>query len=120
MKPKILICDDEEGVRESYRLILEKDYDLVFASNGDEGIQAVKKEPVDLVILDIKMPKKSGVDALKEMKVARPNLKVIISTGYRSVEVAQEASRLGATEYLVKPFDSQTIYKLVKRLLFMQ
>ena len=117
MKPKILVCDDEEGVRESFRLILGQDYDLVFASNGEEGVKIVQNQPVELVLLDIKMPRKNGIDALKEMKAAREDLAVIMSTGYRSVEVAQEASRHGATEYVLKPFDRQKIQALVKKLL---
>jgi DNA-binding NtrC family response regulator len=115
MKPKILVCDDEEGIRESLKLILEKDYDVVFAESGDDAIMKMKASPMDMVILDIKMPKKDGLETLKELKKINPPAKVIIATGYKSVETAQEAIRLGAADYVVKPFDREKITKVVQR-----
>ena len=109
VKKRILICDDEEGVRESLKLILEDDYSLSFASNGSEAIEEVKNSPVDIVILDIKMPKMSGFDILKEIKKISPRVKVIIASGYKSVETAKEAMKLGASEYITKPFDSEKV-----------
>jgi YesN/AraC family two-component response regulator len=110
-----MVCDDEEGIRESLKLILEKDYDLTFAQNGDEAIQAMKTSPVDITILDIKMPKKDGLETLKELKKLSPSSKVIIATGYKSVDIAQEALNLGATDYVVKPFDRDKIRKVVQK-----
>jgi len=115
MRKNILICDDEEGVRESLNLILEKDYNLFFASNGPEAVAVVKSKPVDVVLLDIKMPRVNGFDVLKELKKTNPRLKIIIATGYKSVETAQEAVRLGASEYIVKPFDKQQVLKAVAK-----
>ena len=115
MKKSILICDDEEGIRESLKLILEKDYDLTFAQNGDEAIQMMKDSPTDITILDIKMPKKDGLETLKELKKISPSSKVIIATGYKSVEIAQEAISLGAMDYIVKPFDREKIRKVVQK-----
>lgn len=115
MKKSILVCDDEEGIRESFKLILEKDYHLIFASTGDEAIQKIQASPVDMVILDIKMPKKDGLETLKELKKLKPSAKVIIATGYKSVDTAQEAMRLGASDYVVKPFDRKTIAEAVKK-----
>lgn len=115
MKKRILVCDDEEGIRESFKLILEKDYDLTFANNGDEAIQAMKTTPADITILDIKMPKKDGLETLKELKKINPSSKVIIATGYKSVDIAQEAMGLGATDYVVKPFDRNKIIKVVQK-----
>lgn len=114
-KKKILICDDEEGIRESLKLILENDYDLIFAQNGDEAIQTMKASPVDITILDIKMPKKDGLETLKELKKISPSSKVIIATGYKSVDIAHEAMTLGATDYVVKPFDRDKIRKVVQK-----
>jgi len=115
MRKKILICDDEEGIRESLKLILEKDYDLEFAQNGDEAIKSVQSSPADLIILDIKMPKKDGLETLKELKRINPSSKVIIATGYKSVDIAQEAMNLGASDYVVKPFDRDKIRKVVQK-----
>ena len=71
MKKRILVCDDEEGIRESLKLILENDYDLDFAKNGDEAIQKMKSAPADITLLDIKMPKRDGLETLKELRKIR-------------------------------------------------
>lgn len=115
MRKTILICDDEEGIRESLKLILDKDYDVTFASSGDEAIQEAKINKPDIVILDIKMPKKDGLETLKELKKYSPSSKVIIATGYKSADIAQEAVRLGASDYIVKPFNRDSIVKLVQK-----
>ena len=115
MRKRILVCDDEEGIRESLKLILEKDYDLTFAQNGDEAIRAARTSPADITILDIKMPKKDGLETLKELKKLNPSSKVIIATGYKSVDIAQEAMSLGASDYVVKPFDREKIRKVVQK-----
>jgi DNA-binding NtrC family response regulator len=115
MKKTILICDDEEGIRESLRLILEKEYDLVFAGSGDEALRKIKDGHADIVILDIKMPKKDGLETLKELKKIDPASRVIIATGYKSVDIAQEAMRLGASDYVVKPFNRDDIRKAVEK-----
>jgi len=114
-RKRILICDDEEGIRESLNLILEKDYDISFASNGIEAIEHIGKNPTDLVILDIKMPKMDGIETLKQIKKAKPDIKVIIATGYKSVEAATEASKHGANDYIVKPFESKSVLEAVKK-----
>lgn len=115
MKKRILVCDDEEGIRESLKLILEKDYDLTFAQNGDEAVLAMKASPADITILDIKMPKKDGLETLKELKKVSPSSKVIIATGYKSVDIAQEALNLGASDYIVKPFDREKIKRVIQK-----
>jgi len=112
---RILVCDDEEGIRESLKLILEKDYDVIFAETGDEAIRKTKISPADIVIMDIKMPKKDGLETLKELKKISPSLKVIIATGYKSTDTAQEAIKLGASDYIVKPFDKENVIKVVKK-----
>ncbi len=115
MNNRILIVDDEEGIRESLKLILENNYDLFFAKNGQECIDVLKSEEINLLLLDIKMPKISGFDILKEIKKIKPFIKVIIVTGYKSVETATEAAKLGAVDYILKPFSSQEILEKVKK-----
>lgn len=114
-RKKILICDDEEGIRESLKLILEKDYDLVFAQNGEEAVQSMRTNRIDITILDIKMPKKDGLETLKELMRLNPSSKVIIATGYKSVDIAREATNIGATDYVVKPFDRDKIRKVIQK-----
>lgn len=113
IKPLILICDDEEGIRESFKLILEDHYELSFATNGLEALEMLKTLKPSLMLLDIKMPKMHGMEILKQVKALRPALPVIIVTGYQSVEMAQEALKNGAADYIPKPFESKYILKVV-------
>ena len=108
-RKKILICDDEKGVRESLNLILEEDYDVEFAENGNEALEKVRSGHYDGILLDIKMPSKDGLETLEEIKKISPGVKVIIVTGYQSVETALKAVNLGATDYLTKPFESSKV-----------
>ena len=115
MKPSILICDDEKGVRESLRLILAEKFELTFAENGLHALEYLKDNQPKLMLLDIKMPKIHGLEILKEIKKLQPKLPVIIVTGYHSAEVAQEAVKNGAYDYVPKPFSSESILKAVSR-----
>ena len=112
-KATILICDDEEGIRESFKLILNEDYHLRFAHNGLEALELLKSFTPDLMLLDIKMPKMHGMEILKQVKQLKPKLPVIIVTGYQSVEMAQEALKHGAADYIPKPFETKEILKAV-------
>ena len=114
MKKQILICDDQVNVRESYKLILEEDYELVFAENGQYALLWLGEgNKPDLVIMDIKMPKMDGLTTLKELKKLQPELPVLIVTGYDCVETAASALQSGAFDYLVKPFEPDQIKKIV-------
>jgi len=118
MSQKVLICDDEEGIRESLNLILSDHYDLILTDSGDQCLQCLENDQnIGLVLLDIKMPKVHGLDILKAIKEKTPELYVIIITGYKSVETAQEASSLGASGYIVKPFKSDEILEAVGKLM---
>ncbi|MFA5038843.1 MAG: response regulator [Candidatus Omnitrophota bacterium] len=113
-KNRILICDDEEGVRESLRLILEKDYNLIFANSGEMCLEMLQCEKeINLVLIDIKMPKINGIEVMREIKKTYPGLPIIVVTGYKSSEIAQEATEAGACEYIVKPFDSKELIKCI-------
>ena len=116
-KPHILVCDDEAGIRESIRLILGETYDLAFATNGEEAFQYVRKNGPDLLIMDVKMPVLSGLDALRRIKRARPRTRVLIATGYEASDVAAEAAKSGADDYLVKPFNRSQLRTKVEALL---
>ena len=113
---KILICDDEEGIRESLKLILGDQYNLILTDNGEQCLESLAKDPaIGVVLLDIKMPRVHGLEVLEEIKKKFPDKKVIIVTGYKSVETATEASRLGANGYIVKPFKADEILESVGR-----
>lgn len=108
-KPTILVCDDEESVRASVKLVLEKDYQLVFASDGEEALKQFEAQPVDLVLLDIKMPRLGGLEVLKTLMSRQPPPRVLMLTAYHSVELAQRATQAGALDYVSKPFERQDL-----------
>ncbi len=118
MTKKVLIIDDEEGIRESLKLILEDHFEMILTESGFEALEILKNDrEIGVVLLDIKMPKIQGLDILKAIKNAHPRLPVIMVTGYRMVETASEAARLGAQGYIIKPFKSEEILETVKKYL---
>lgn len=115
--PRILIADDEEGIRESLGLILSGPYDVTFARDGEEALAKMKKEVFALVLLDIKMPKLDGVDIVKRLKGNGHLPPILVLTAYQSVELAKEAIKLGAKDYLPKPFDRDRLLEAVHSIL---
>ena len=113
-RARILIADDEEGIRESLNLILGEEYDLTFAKDGEETLARLSKEIFDLALLDIKMPKLDGMEVLKRVKSNGMKTPVVILTAYQSIELAKEAVRLGALDYLPKPFEREQILNAVR------
>jgi len=113
---KILICDDEENIRESLKIVLGDHYNLISVDSGEMAMEVLSKaKDIKLMLLDIKMPKVNGLDILQEIKKKFSHLKIIMVTGYNSVETAAEATRLGACGYIVKPFKSEEILETVKK-----
>lgn len=111
----VLIVDDELGPRESLRMILEPIYDVHTVDNGQEALNFICREKVDLVTLDLKMPGLTGVEVLREIKNLRPDIDVIIITGYGSLNNAQEAIRFGAGDFISKPFNVADIIAIVSK-----
>ena len=116
MSKKILICDDEEGIRESLKLVLSERYDLILTSGGQGCLETLKNsKDIGLVLLDVKMPVVGGLDVLAQIQKSYSHIPVIIVSGYQSVEAANECTRLGITDYISKPFQSVDILKTVTR-----
>ncbi len=104
--PRILVADDERSMRELLAIVLKREgYDVVLAENGGAALAVLKQGHVDLLISDIKMPDMSGVEVLRAAKAADAAVPAIMMTAFASTETAVEAMRLGACDYLVKPFD---------------
>ncbi len=116
MSEKILICDDEDGIRESLKLILCDHYDLVVVDSGEQALHTLANaKDVKVMLLDIKMPKVNGLDVLQEIKSKYPKVKIIMVTGYRSVETAAEAKGLGMSGCITKPFKTEKILEVVNK-----
>ncbi len=116
-KATILICDDEPGIRDSLTLILGKEYNLLYATNGEEALSMLKKNGAALLIMDVKMPRMGGLEALRPIKKLKPGIRILIATGYESSDVASQAINLGADDYLVKPFTRNQVETKVSDLL---
>ena len=114
-KRNILIVDDEMGPRESLKMILNPHYNVYTADRGAQAVEMLKQHPVDLVTLDLKMPGFSGINVLEKVKQHDPDIEAIIITGYGSLDTAIEGLRLGAFDYISKPFDVNHILALVRR-----
>jgi len=114
-RAKILVVDDELGPRESLKLILQDRHEVSTANNGDQALACLDQAEYDLVILDIRMPGINGIDLLAEVKKRAPDTEVVMITAYASVETATNALRHGALDYLIKPFDRQSVLDVVEK-----
>ena len=112
---KILVIDDERGPRESLRMVLKYDYEVFLAERVDGGVELLREKKPDLVIMDIRMPGKNGIEGLKEIREIDPSVSIIMLTGYGDLETAQKAIRFGANDYLQKPFDVNEIQETIKK-----
>ncbi len=112
---KILVIDDEAIVRISCeRALGQEGYDVISAASGREGIDLLEKETFGLVLLDLKMPDIDGVEVLNTINRKWPDTKVIMITGYSTVEIAVQALRLGAYNFIEKPFTPDTLVTAVR------
>ena len=102
---KILAVDDELSVRDSLRMIFKKDYQVVTAGSAKEAWEKILSEEPDLIFLDILMPQKDGMELLKEIRGSQPFIPVVMLTAAKNVKTAVEAMKLGAYDYITKPFD---------------
>jgi DNA-binding NtrC family response regulator len=111
---KVLLVDDEVEFMETLVKRLKKRNLIVSGVNsGERAIEALAQAPVDIVVLDVKMPGMDGLETLREIKKSRPLVEVIMLTGHASMEVAIEGMEQGAFDYLMKPMDiDELLYKL--------
>ena len=108
-KRTLLIVDDEEGPRQSLRIVFKDDYNILLADTGGKAVDLVRQHSVDAAVLDIRMSGMSGVELLGKLKEIDPSIEVIMLTAYETIETARQALRLGACDYLTKPFDISTM-----------
>ena len=115
---KILVIDDELFVRELLQEFLTKEgYKVYTAESGEKGIESVKDTPVEIALIDLKMPGMDGISTLKEIRKIAPNTTAIILTGYPTIESSIEALRSGAYDYVVKPFKLNDLKNTIQKAL---
>jgi two-component system, NtrC family, response regulator AtoC len=118
VKEKILIVDDDEGVRQVLGQAMgESGYQVTTADSGEKAVAILRDLPFDLIILDMVLPRVDGLEVLKEISALRPETPVVMITGYASVETAIKAMKMGAVDYIVKPFRMEEVELVVARAL---
>jgi DNA-binding NtrC family response regulator len=115
---QILIVDDDAQLRESFRrLLAQEGHDVRTANSAEAGVRAVGEAVPDLVIMDVRLPGMNGLEGFRAMRAVEPRLTAIIMTAYGTTETAIEATRLGAFDYVLKPFDIPDILVLIDQAL---
>lgn len=120
MKKRVLLIDDEARVRTSLKMVLEPNYEILQAADAQEGLDAFRKEGPDLVLLDVILPGTDGLAVLETLRSESRMTPVIMLTGTKSVKTAVDAMKLGAADYLSKPFDVEELRIVVDRALSSQ
>ncbi|MCP3677022.1 MAG: response regulator, partial [Deltaproteobacteria bacterium] len=115
MTSTILLVEDDEHVRCALQGILEEEYSITTAENYNEAVEALKGDDFNLLLTDLRLPGKSGLEVIRRAKDIRPEIISIILTGYGSIESAVEAVKEGVFDYLTKPVTSDILLTHVKR-----
>ena len=117
-KGKILIVDDEPIVRDSIKAwVADAGYEAMTAETGEEALAMIEREDFGVMIVDIRLPGKTGIAVLREVKAVKPGIKSIVITAYPSAALAAEAVKLGAVDYLVKPISPDELERLIQEAL---
>jgi two-component system response regulator AtoC len=116
-RPVILVVDDDPGIREAFRLVLEEEYELLEAEDGPQALERVQGSPIDLVLLDVRLPGMDGIEVLERIKAIDESVEVVLVTAVQTVRAAVAAMKLGALDYVTKPFDEDEILPLIRRTL---
>ena len=113
----VLVVDDENGIRESFKMILKDHYQILLAETGEEALAIFKDNPVDVILLDILLPDINGIVLLERLKGMDVNTEIIMVTGVKEIQSAVKAIKLGAYEYIIKPFNVEDIINVIDRAL---
>jgi len=108
-KPTLLVVDDEEGPRQSLRVVFKDDYHLLMASDGPAAIELAQSNRIDVAVLDIRMAGMSGIELLERLKFVDPSIEAVMMTAFETTDTMRQALRLRACDYINKPFDISTM-----------
>src|SRR5262245_45918684 len=117
MRAVVLVVDDDPGLRESCRLILEEQFDVIDAPDGAQALEILRGTQVDVVLLDVRLPGMDGLEVLEHVKAIDEQTEVILVTAVKTVKTAVTAMKLGAFDYLTKPFEEEEVVQVVGRAL---
>ena len=114
---RILVVDDDQGILDSFEVLLGDRYDLVKAENGYEALRILESDPPQLIFLDIKMPGLDGIDVLKKLQEDQKDVEVVIITATDQEKTEEEAKSLGVIDYLKKPLDISELERITSQVL---
>ena len=115
LRPTLLVVDDEEGPRQSLRVMFKDDYNVLMASDGRAAIEVARRSPIDVAVLDIRMGGMSGIELLGKLKEVDPCIEVVMMTAFETADTIRQALRLSACDYINKPFDLNTMREAVAK-----
>ncbi len=116
-KATILVVDDENGVRQSFNMVLKDNYNVLLAASGQETMAIFEKHRIDLILMDIRLPDTDGISLLQKLKEIEPNTEIIMVTAVKEIQTAVKAIKLGAYEYVIKPFVVDDVLTIIHRAL---
>ncbi|MBC2715883.1 MAG: response regulator [Desulfobacteraceae bacterium] len=114
MKKRALVIDDEQIVLDSiFKILTEEDFEVATTLNGAEGIRYAVNEPYDVILTDIRMPDIDGFQVIRDIRKSKASVPIVMITGYATVSSAVQAMKLGATNYIEKPFSPEELIRIV-------
>ena len=115
---KILVVDDEDIVLESCQAVFELEgFEAVLVPSADKALEAMKNDDFDLLLIDVKMPKKDGMYLMRKIKEKWPDVPIIIMSGYYTTNTIKEAMKMGAATFIAKPFEPDELVKIVRQVI---
>src|ERR1700690_80949 len=111
----LLVVDDEDGPRQSLRVIFKDEYNLLMAEDGPTAIELAKQHDIDVAVLDIRMAGMSGIEVLERLKYVKPDIEAIMMTAFETTDTIRKALQLRACDYINKPFDLATMRAAVSQ-----
>ncbi len=114
-KPLLLVIDDERGPRDSLRMLVKNEFNVLCADHVDAGLELLRRQAPDVIVMDIRMPGKTGIEGLSGIRAIDPLVSVIMLTGYGALDTARQALQLGANDYMQKPFDAMDMLENLRR-----
>lgn len=112
---KILIVDEDQHVRYSFRRILERDYEITESGSGEEALSKVEANRPDLVLMDVRISRRSDLETFRMMRKLSPKLPIIVTSSYGNEEAKRSVLALGAYSFVLKPFDIEELRELVRK-----
>ena len=115
VKPNLLVVDDEEGPRQSLRVVFMNDYNVLLANDGIRALELAKQHQINVAVVDLRMQHMDGIEVMEKLKAVQPTIEVIMLTAYETIDTIRQALRLGACDYLNKPFDIAAMRKAIAK-----